>query len=248
MLATGDSMIQIIDGFLTRGWPAPASRVRSDAHIATGISKPRCSTGRACAAPGAARRPDVSRDVPRRQRRLPDPRPGRRAAAARAWIAEYARRARRMMHAYAPRRAARGCTGCCCPHARGGFFTRDLPRREQGAPARGAAAAARRAADRARSRSSRPAAATGSRCARRGAVVRVRQGDGVHLSSAGASIAANVIVGRCATSASWTGRAPPRWPHAQSLRQRARPRRAAAASRAACAAAAPARAAPPRPR
>ena len=41
MLATGDSMIQIIDGDLQRrlGGRGPIS-VRSDAHISTGISKP----------------------------------------------------------------------------------------------------------------------------------------------------------------------------------------------------------------
>jgi hypothetical protein len=40
ILATGDSMIQIVDGFLARDVKAEHFRVRSDAHIGTGISKP----------------------------------------------------------------------------------------------------------------------------------------------------------------------------------------------------------------
>ena len=38
LLATGDSMIQIIDSYL--GARLPHATVRSDAHISTGISKP----------------------------------------------------------------------------------------------------------------------------------------------------------------------------------------------------------------
>jgi hypothetical protein len=40
VLATGDSMIQILDGFLARSLRPQHFRVRSDAHIGTGISKP----------------------------------------------------------------------------------------------------------------------------------------------------------------------------------------------------------------
>lgn len=40
ILATGDSMIQIVDGFLARDVQPQGFRVRSDAHVGTGISKP----------------------------------------------------------------------------------------------------------------------------------------------------------------------------------------------------------------
>ena len=40
VLATGDSMIQIIDSYLKQRLRARGVRVRSDAHISTGISKP----------------------------------------------------------------------------------------------------------------------------------------------------------------------------------------------------------------
>ena len=40
VLATGDSMIQIVDGFLAQSLEPQHFRVRSDAHIGTGISKP----------------------------------------------------------------------------------------------------------------------------------------------------------------------------------------------------------------
>jgi hypothetical protein len=40
VLATGDSMIQIVDGFLAKSLRHEHFRVRSDAHVGTGISKP----------------------------------------------------------------------------------------------------------------------------------------------------------------------------------------------------------------
>jgi hypothetical protein len=40
VLATGDSMIQIVDGFLEKELRPERFRVRSDAHVGTGISKP----------------------------------------------------------------------------------------------------------------------------------------------------------------------------------------------------------------
>jgi hypothetical protein len=40
VLATGDSMIQIVDGFLAKELRPQHFRVRSDAHVGTGISKP----------------------------------------------------------------------------------------------------------------------------------------------------------------------------------------------------------------
>ena len=59
LLATGDSMIQIIDGFLKAKLGPRRVRVRSDAHISTGISKPSLLDWEAQARRQAAARPDV---------------------------------------------------------------------------------------------------------------------------------------------------------------------------------------------
>jgi hypothetical protein len=69
-------MIQIIDGYLKARLAPRGVRVRSDALISTGISKPSLLDWRAQARRQAARKPDVVGDVPRGQRRLPDGRRG----------------------------------------------------------------------------------------------------------------------------------------------------------------------------
>ena len=58
ILATGDSMIQIIDSYL-KARAGGRARVRSDAHISTGLSKPSLLDWQAQARRQAARRPDV---------------------------------------------------------------------------------------------------------------------------------------------------------------------------------------------
>ena len=59
LLATGDSMIQIIDCYLQQRLGSRGVRVRSDARICTGISKPSLLDWQAQARRQAARRPDV---------------------------------------------------------------------------------------------------------------------------------------------------------------------------------------------
>jgi hypothetical protein len=105
VLATGDSMIQIIDGDLQRrlGARGPIS-VHSDAHISTGISKPFMFDWVAHArATAHGLHPDVTIMFLGANDGFPMGTPsGHRAPCCnQAWIHEYARRARTMMRAYA---------------------------------------------------------------------------------------------------------------------------------------------------
>ena len=109
VLATGDSMIQIIDGDLQRrlGDRGPVS-VRSDAHISTGISKPFMFDWIAHAR-GSARtlHPDVTVMFLGANDGFPmGTRSGHKAPCCGGeWVREYARRARTMMRSYARRGA-----------------------------------------------------------------------------------------------------------------------------------------------
>ena len=99
VLATGDSMIQIIDSYLQQRIGSGRTRVRSDAHISTGISKPSLLDWPAHAMRRArGLRPDVivmflGANDGFAMRGA--------ACCGRAWRAEYARRARGMMRTYA---------------------------------------------------------------------------------------------------------------------------------------------------
>jgi lysophospholipase L1-like esterase len=190
LLATGDSMIQIIDGFLKQRLGPRGVRVRSDAHISTGISKPSLLDWEAQARRQAASRPDVvvmflgaNDGFPMGDAACCDNE---------AWISEYARRAGRMMRSYGRRGRAR-VLWLLLPTPRGGFFRETFP---------AVNAAIRRAAARrprdvrvidlvevftpgGRYRDSMPVG---------GRLQRVRQGDGVHLNTTGASVAAKVII------------------------------------------------------
>jgi lysophospholipase L1-like esterase len=195
VLATGDSMIQIVDAQLAqRLREEPGASVESDAHPATGISKPFLLDWRRLAREHAERlRPDVTvvflgandgfdMRTPR----------GRRApCCGRAWIAEYARRARQMMAPY-----SRGGAGrvywLLLPAPRGGDFARVF---------RGVNAAVELAARSYREtvevldlrRTFTPGGRFRRTIRRGGRTIVVRQGDGVHLSVAGASIAARIV-------------------------------------------------------
>ena len=99
VLATGDSMIQIIDGDLrqTLGERGPIT-VRSDAHISTGISKPFMLDWVAHARSSArAVRPDVTVMFLGANDGFPmrTPRGAQAQCCGRAWVREYGRRARR---------------------------------------------------------------------------------------------------------------------------------------------------------
>jgi hypothetical protein len=189
VLATGDSMIQIIDSFLAQRLdPLRGVTVRSDAHISTGISKPFFFDWAAHARRQAASHPDVTImfigandgfDM------------GSARCCGAAWTAEYARRARRMMAAYEQGGRAR-------------VYWMTLP-----VPGR----AAFRPVFRAVNRAIRRAAATTGGLVRvldfeavftprgvfqqsivfRGHRYSVRQGDKVHLNTTGARIGATLI-------------------------------------------------------
>jgi lysophospholipase L1-like esterase len=189
VLATGDSMIQIIDGFLRARLARVGARVRSDARVATGISKPSLLDWQKRARRQAARKPDIV--VMFLGANDGFPMAGAPCCDNPGWIAEYARRARRMMLAYGRGGRAR-VLWLTLPAPRGGIFTKTFPAVNKGI--RDAAG-----------RSPRDVRLIdlfevftpdgyreSMRIGRR--VVRVRQSDGVHLNVAGASHAANVII------------------------------------------------------
>jgi lysophospholipase L1-like esterase len=187
LLATGDSMIQIVDSFLAQRLPRVA--VHSDARISTGISKPALLDWRAHARSQARGRPDVTvvslgaND-------------GFAMAGADccgpAWIAEYARRAREMMRTYA--RGGRGRVyWLTLPAPRAGFFREVYP-----AVNAAIRQAAQGLADDVRVIALDQVFTPGDRYRRsmriRGKRVPVRQKDGIHLNTRGASLAAKLVI------------------------------------------------------
>ena len=139
VLATGDSMIQIIDGFLKARLARVGARVRSDAHIATGISDSTLLNWQKQARRQAAREPDVV--VMFLGANDGFPMAGAAVLRQPAWIAEYARRARRMMHAYGRGGRAR-VLWLTLPAPRGGIFTETFPAVNKGIRAAGGPLAA----------------------------------------------------------------------------------------------------------
>jgi hypothetical protein len=190
LLATGDSMIQILDSFLRQDVAGRRASVRSDARVATGISKPSLLDWAAHARTQAARlRPDVTV-------MFIGANDGFRMAGAdccgAAWIAEYARRARAMMRTYA--RGGRGRVyWLLLPAARGGIFRETFP-----AVNAALRAAARGLADDVRLIELDEVFTPGGRYRASmrigGRRVRVRQSDGVHLNARGAALAAELVV------------------------------------------------------
>jgi hypothetical protein len=198
VLATGDSMIQIIDGDLQRrlGGRGPIS-VRSDAHISTGISKPFMFDWIAHAR-GSARtlHPDVTVMFLGANDGFPMGTPsGHRASCCGdAWVREYARRARTMMRSYA-RRGAGTVYWLLLPAPRGKNFQTVF-----GPVNRALRAAARSFPGVVHVVDLGATFTPGGRFRQtmrwHGHTVSVRQEDGVHLSVAGAAIAASLIVAR----------------------------------------------------
>lgn len=198
LLATGDSMIQIVDSFLKRRLERRrATRVRSDARISSGLSKPfLLDWVKRARAQARSLRPDVTavfvgaNDGFSMRTRGGATVPCCRAA----WTAEYARRVASMMRSY-----LRG--------GRAFVYWLTLP-----APRRNDFARVYRSVNRAIERAAKVVGrgarvidlvrvfTPGGRFRRfirfRGRTVDARQGDGVHLSTAGASIAATLVVDR----------------------------------------------------
>lgn len=197
MLATGDSMIQYVDTSLASRLE-PGVRVKSDARVSTGISKPFLLDWVRHARRQVARhRPDVTvvfiganDGFPLRRRAG-----GKKVrCCGRAWIGGYAARAHRMMASYARR-------------GRGQVFWLTLPAardRQWRRIYRAVNSALRRAVggfgDEVRlvdlGRIFTPHGRFRRTMRHRGRTVVVRQGDGVHLSPAGAGIAAEMIATR----------------------------------------------------
>jgi lysophospholipase L1-like esterase len=188
VLATGDSMIQLVDSFIRAR--SGAATVRSDARVSTGISKPSLLDWRAHARDQATGiRPDAT--VVFLGANDGFPMAGADCCGA-PWIAEYARRAREMMRTYA--RGGRGRVyWLLLPAARDGFFRETFP---------AVNAALRRAAagleDDVRLIELDEVFTPGGRFRKSmlvgGKRVRVRQSDGVHLNTTGAALAARLVV------------------------------------------------------
>ena len=199
VLATGDSMIQIIDGFMKERLRSRGVRVKSDARISTGISKPFMLDWVRHARRQARRiRPDVTVVFIGANDGFPI---GRAQCCGRAWVAGYARRARLMMSAYGRRGAGR-VYWCLLPAPRRGEFRRIYP-------AVNAALRKAQASRRADARLIRfdevftPGFRFRPVIRWHGRRVRARQKDGVHLSRSGASIAASILIRTLATEGSW---------------------------------------------
>jgi lysophospholipase L1-like esterase len=190
VLATGDSMIQIIDSYLKQRIGSTRTRVRSDARVATGISKPGLLDWQAHAGEQARQvRPDATVMFIGANDGFP-------IAGADCcgppWIARYAARARRMMRAYA--RGGRGRVyWLLLPAPRGGFFREIFP-----AVNAALRSAARGLDDDVRlidlARVFTPGGRYRDSMTIGGRTVRVRQRDGIHLNAAGASLAATIMI------------------------------------------------------
>lgn len=189
VLATGDSMVQRLDASLARRLRPLGAGVRSDAHPATGISKPSPFDWVATARRQAASRPDVVVMFIGAGDSFPM---GAAVCCGKAWVAEYARRARSMMAAYGRGGRAR-VYWLLLPTPREGFVRRSFP--AVNSALRRAAATARRDV---RIVDLVEVFSPGGRYRkwiRRGdREVGVRQADGIHLSDEGASIAAKTVV------------------------------------------------------
>ena len=198
VLATGDSMIQIVDSFLkARLERRRATRVRSDARISTGLSKPfMLDWVKKAREQARSVHPDVTVIFIGANDGFPmKTRTGASVACCgAAWTAEYARRVESMMRSY----------------LRGGrsyvyWMTLPTPRSRNFARIY---RAVNRAIKRARARVGRGARVIdlvkvftpGGRFRQvihfRGKTIDARQGDGVHLSTAGASVAATLLIDR----------------------------------------------------
>ena len=195
LLATGDSMIQTIDGHLARALRSRrGTTVRSDARPGTGISKPadvdwvRRARGQA-----ADVRPDVTvvflgaNDGFAIKRRG-----GTAACCGPAWVAAYATRVEAMMRSYL--RGGRAYVyWLTLPAPRPASFARVFPRVNE---------AIRRAAKRVRGGVRvidlvpvfTPGGEFRQTITFRGRTIDARQPDGIHLSLAGAAVAATLVI------------------------------------------------------
>jgi hypothetical protein len=188
ILATGDSMIQIVDSFMRER--ARPGTLRSDARVSTGISKPALLDWRKHAREQVSGiHPDVTVMFLGANDGFPMAGVD---CCGMPWIAEYARRVREIMRTYA--RGGRGRVyWLLLPAARGGLFRETFP---------AVNAALRLAAtgleDDVRLVELDEVFTPNGRYRKSmkidGKRVRVRQSDGVHLNTTGAKLAARLVV------------------------------------------------------
>lgn len=197
VLATGDSMIQLVDEFLKqRLRRLEPIKLRSDAHISTGISKPQMLNWVRHAA-GSARgfKPDVTVVFIGANDgfNMPTPGGGLATCCGAAWVEEYARRTLSMMRSY-ERRGAGQVYWLLLPAPRSGAW-RSIFRHVN--------AAIRIAAKESRAthvidlrRVFTPSGRFRQHIRWHRRSVSVRESDGIHLNVAGSRIAAEVVTRR----------------------------------------------------
>jgi hypothetical protein len=196
VLATGDSMIQIVDGFIAKRVRSQHFRLRSDAHVGTGISKPFLldwvDHARRLA---RSYRPTATVVFLGANEGFPLRWEGkRRNCCSRAWRKAYAARAQAMMHALERDGSAR-VYWLTLPAARPSNWNHIY--RSVNLALR---SAARREGDGVRLLDMgavfTPRGRFQQTIVRGGRRVSVRQADGIHLNVAGARIAARIVVRR----------------------------------------------------
>jgi lysophospholipase L1-like esterase len=189
VLATGDSMMQRLD---TRLAPRLARRgvgMRSDTYEATGISKPTGHNWESY----AYRQAGFGADVVVMFIGANDAFPMRGASCcSEAWVAEYARRARAMMAAYA-RGGRASVLWLTLPTPRAGFVRQSFPAVNR-ALRRAAKTLPRDVRILDLGKTFSPGGKYRQWIRRGGEEVGVRQSDGIHLSDHGAAIAAELVV------------------------------------------------------
>ena len=198
LLATGDSMIQIIDSFLKAAARAPArdERAQRCPHQHRPVEAVHARLGQEGARAGALGAPRRHRDVHRGQRRLPDEdADGRERAVLRRRVDRRVRPARRVDDALLHARRALVRLLADAPDAAPRGLRAHLPLGQQGDQAGGGAGGrGARVIDLVK------VFTPGGRFRQyvnfRGKNVNARQGDGVHLSTGGASIAATLLIDR----------------------------------------------------
>jgi len=198
LLATGDSMIQVVDGLLARRLRGRrATSVRSDARISTGISKPfMFDWVRKAREQARSVHPDVTVVFLGANDGFPMKRSNGASVACcgAGWVAEYARRVEAMMRSY--ERGGRSYVyWMTLPAPRPGNFARVFRAVNKAIRrARARVGGATRVIDLV------PVFTPGGRFRQhvtwRGRTVSARQPDGIHLSIAGASIAATLLYER----------------------------------------------------
>jgi lysophospholipase L1-like esterase len=197
LLATGDSMIQIVDDDLRVRLRDRAATVRSDARISTGVSKlAELNWIRTARDQAGSFKPDITVMFLGANDGFPMTTPSRRrvACCATAWVGEYARRVATMMRAYV--RGGRSLIyWLTLPAPRSGDVAR-IYRAVNAAIDR----AALRVGERARVIDLVPVFTPGGLFRQtitfHGRTVSARQEDGVHLSAAGAAVAATLVIDR----------------------------------------------------